>query len=323
MKKGYAIFPVLGMLGLILDSRTAAQAAAEGVELVLRTALPALFPFFVLSALTVPYCSGIQVPWLADVLCVPPGWEAVFLLGCVGGYPVGAQCVAQGYACGQLDRGNAQRMLGICTNCGPSFLFGIVAAAFSGLWAPAMVYLICILSAVCTAALWPAPASRSGSKPNIAPVSLPQAVQMGLRSMASVSAWILLGKILLAFCGKYLFPFLPDTLGILLGGLLELTNGCLSLKELSEPIRFPAACSFAAFGGLCVWMQVNSLCSAVQLRTGTYLAQKAIQSILAVMLSYLFTHFGSGPTLLLMAIFLILRKKAVEISKPLVYNGGN
>ena len=39
------------MLALILDGRTAIDGARQGIELCLRTVIPSLFPFFVLSIL--------------------------------------------------------------------------------------------------------------------------------------------------------------------------------------------------------------------------------------------------------------------------------
>lgn len=328
MKKRYAIFPGLAMLCLILDSRTAAEAAAEGVELVLRTALPALFPFFVLSALLVPCSTLFSLPSLSALLGIPAGWESVFLLGCIGGYPVGAQCVAQGYEAGQLRKQDAERMLGFCTNCGPSFLFGIVSAAFSGLIFPLAVFLIGILSAVLTAMFWPGPSAPSGARPVITPVSLPQAVQLGLKSMASVSAWIILGKLLLVFLNKYLFCLFPAPLRLFLTGLLELTNGCLLLSEFPEGIRLIAACCFTAFGGLCVWMQVKSLCSRAGLDGTCYLPQKLTQSCIAVLLALVFTAVQASDQAKLLGLFLcggivLLFKKTVEISKTMVYNGSN
>jgi hypothetical protein len=38
-----------GMMLLILDSRTSAAAAAEALEICIRTVIPGLFPFFLLS----------------------------------------------------------------------------------------------------------------------------------------------------------------------------------------------------------------------------------------------------------------------------------
>lgn len=328
MKKQYALFPLLAMVLLILDSRTASFAALEGTELVLKTAVPALFPFFVLSAILVPYSAQYPIPGLASLLGVPSGWDAVFVLGCLGGYPVGAQCVALGYGSKQLRKQDAERMLGFCTNCGPSFLFGIVAASFQNPQFPFALFVIGILSALLTGAYWPGSSETPASKPNIPPVTLPQAVQTGLRSMASVSAWIILGRILLRFMEKYLLFLLPESIRLTAAGFLELTNGCLLLNQFPDRFRFLAASSFTTFGGLCVWMQVKSICAKYGLTAASYLPQKLTQSTVAAALALIYTNTpGIHPVRLAVviacAVIALFSKKTVEIFKPMVYNGPN
>lgn len=324
MKKLIAWIPGFAMVALILDSSTATAGALEGVELVLRTALPALFPFFVLSAMMLPACTKLRFSLLGRLLGVPSGWESVFLLGCIGGYPVGAQCVAQGYSRGKLSRQDGERMLGFCTNCGPSFLFGILTACFSGPWVSLMVYLVGILSAFFTALIWQGGSDASATPPDLPPVSLSEAVQQGLRSMAAVSAWIILGRIVLSFLEKYLLGRLPSLLRLVCIGALELTNGCLNLGMFPEALRFPAACAMTTFGGLCVWLQVLSICNRAGLRGTQYLPQKLTQSAIALLLSLILAADpGRLWILLLCAGIGILSKKTVEISGSMLYNRGN
>lgn len=324
MKKSNVLIPVFAMMALILDSRTAAAGAREGIELVLRTALPALFPFFVLSAMILPGCTKLRLPLLAKLLGIPPGWESVFVLGCVGGYPVGAQCVSQGYRSGQLAQKDAERMLGFCTNCGPSFLFGILPAFFSGPWNSLLVYGICILSAFLTGLIWPGGSDCSCLPPKIDSVSLSDAVPQGLRSMAAVSAWIILGRTALAFLEKYLLLLFPPLLKLVCIGTLELTNGCLSLGAFPQSLRFPAACAMTSFGGLCVCLQVQSICSQAGLKGTSYLPQKLTQGAIALLLSLILAADPGRLWLLFLCAGIgILSKKTVEISKSMMYNGSN
>lgn len=318
------IFSIAAMLALILDSRTAMQGAAEAVQLCIRTAIPSLFPFFVLSGLLVPYASKLRVTWLGRLLGIPSGWESVFVLGAVSGYPVGAQCVAQGYRSGALERDQAKRMLGFCTNCGPSFIFGIVGAAFSDLWMAAAILMIGIVSAVIVGAVYPGTQSNSSFAPAVEKVSLPQAVQQALRSMASVCAWIILGKVILAFLTKWLLWRLPSEGALLAKGILELTNGCVALTACSnEGLRFVIACGMISFGGLCVAMQVRAICTDAELSTGCYLPQKAAQGSIASLLGLAFLHLPGHPLLRLFtlcavcALFFIF---PMEIRLSMVYN---
>ena len=328
MKRYVALLPILSMFFLILDSRTAAEAAAEGVCMVLQTALPALFPFFVLSAMVVPFCTTIHIPVLAQILAVPSGWESVFLLGCIGGYPVGAQCIVQGCSAGLLRNEDAENMLALCSNCGPSFLFGVVAASFSDLSDPIGIFAIGILSSVLTRHLYAKPISSDAGQPHMDSVPLTQAVQMGLRSMASVGAWIILGKVILTILNKYILHSLPTPVRLILNGMVELTNGCLTLAAFPEKWRFIAACCFTSFGGLCVWMQVRALCAKEGLRAKYYLPQKLTQCIIAAILALAYVHTPEN-ILLRLSILLVLSgiclffKKTVEIFPAMLYNHSN
>ena len=326
-----SVFAAVGaLLVLILDSRTAIEAAAEAVQVCIRTAIPSLFPFFVLSGLLVPYASKVRLPGLGRLLGITPGWESIFILGCVGGYPVGAQCVAQGYRSGKLDRGQAQRMLGFCTNCGPSFIFGIVGCAFAGFQAAVAIQVIHIVSALFVGSLWPGESEKGAAGSDMTPITLPQAVRQALRSMASVCAWIILGKVLLVFLNKWILGLLPENASLLVSGLLELTNGCLNLSQCgNDGIRFVMACVFVSFGGLCVTMQVAALCQEAELNWGSYLPQKAVQAGAAALLASLYIYIPFAPMVSLgvigfgSALLLPLCKKAVEIPAYVVYNRAN
>jgi hypothetical protein len=71
-KYGFAA-AVLGMTVLILDSRGAAQAAAEGVAVCIRTVIPSLFPFFLLSGyLTGAMGDGSSMRFLSRIFRSSP-----------------------------------------------------------------------------------------------------------------------------------------------------------------------------------------------------------------------------------------------------------
>lgn len=324
------LFTLTAALVLILDARTAAKAAADAVQMCLQTAIPSLFPFFVLSGILVPYASEFRLPFLGRLLHIPDGLESIFLLGCVGGYPVGAQCVAQCYASGKLNDGQAQRMLGFCTNCGPSFLFGIVGCAFSGPKISLAVMLIGIFSAILTGAFWPGIPMQGSTPPDIQKITLPQSVQQALRSIASVCAWIILGKMLLEFLRKWVLWLIPKTTSILLTGIIELTNGALELGSCpNEDLRFIIACGICSFGGLCVALQVMSICQLAKLDAKYYLPEKATQAAISVLLAIAYLHlpFASPVNLTILgASSIILQqfaKKMVEIPTKMVYNIGS
>ena len=127
----------IGILLLILDSRTALTGAKEAIDLCISSVIPSIFPFLVLSGILTPAICGLNVPILrplSRILGIPAGSEGIFLTGILGGYPTGAQAVHQAWQRGQLNKEDAQRMLAFCSNSGPSFLFGILGAKFPVFW---------------------------------------------------------------------------------------------------------------------------------------------------------------------------------------------
>ena len=91
------IFASLGMLLLILDTKTAIQGAQEGIRLCIMTVIPSLFPFFVLSSLLTGALTGVRLRFLRPIgkLCrMPAGSESLLLIGMLGGYPTGAKSAA-------------------------------------------------------------------------------------------------------------------------------------------------------------------------------------------------------------------------------------
>lgn len=290
MRRLSFLFALCAMAALILDSQTAMRAAAEAIELCLHTAIASLFPFFVISNYIVPYISHFQIPMLEKQLGLPKGWGTVFMLGCIGGYPVGAQCIAQGFGSGSLDQKQAMRMISFCNNCGPSFLFGIVGAFFPDYWFPFAILCISIGSAAIIAAFSITDISEMPEQFSLDHVPLVLAVQHSVRSMVTVCAWIILGKVMLAFLSKWLLCLMPQILYPLLTGLLELTNGCLMLDIFpAVELRFIAAAFLCCFGGLCVYMQVMAICSRVKLDCAFYLRQKFYQAIIAAALAAVYT----------------------------------
>lgn len=277
------------MLVLILDSGTALEGAKEAINLCIRTVIPSLFPFFVLSILLTSELSGRKMPILRPLgkLCrMKPGTEYLLAIGLLGGYPVGAQCVSQAYRAGCLEKSEAQRLLGFCSNAGPAFLFGITAAVFPNPIAAWVLWFIHICSAIMTAMLLP------GKKPErtytfiASPLSVPQAMEKGIRVMASVCGWITLFRVILSFLSSWFLRMLPNEAQAAICGILELTNGCIALNQIENlGLRFVLCSMLLGFGGLCVLMQTASVTSAAKLSLGFYFPGKVMQASISGLLA--------------------------------------
>ena len=115
------------MAALLWQNEAVGQAVRQGLALCARSVIPALFPFFA----AVSFAVGCGFFDMLRQLGLPRG-AAVFLLGAVGGYPVGARTVGELYRGGGLSRQGALRLLSCCNNAGPSFILSIAGTGVFG-----------------------------------------------------------------------------------------------------------------------------------------------------------------------------------------------
>lgn len=269
----------LGILILILDGKTALLGAQAGIELCLKTIIPALFPFFVFSILLTNLLADVHIPRLSSfcrLLRIPQGCESILITGFLGGYPAGAQSVSQLYKNNDLSKQTAERLLAFCNNAGPSFLFGIIGQQFAQKQLVWLLWLIHICGAVFAAVIIPLPNSRTSCTPKHHPFSIQKAVQEAIRVTGSVCGWIVLFRILITFLERWFLWLFPIPVRVALSGLLELSNGCICLSQIGDvKLRFLICSMLLGAGGLCVTMQTSSVVEGLTLKF--YLLGKLIQ----------------------------------------------
>ena len=330
MRKGTVLKVLLGILGmavLILDGQTAAYGIRCGIEICLKTLIPSLFPLFVISGMITGSVAGHSIPFLRQVCClcrVPSGSEPLVAVGFLSGYPVGAKNVHDVLCKGRISEENAQRLALLCSNAGPAFIFGILGPMFSGFRWSLALWVLQSVSGILTLMLFPGGEPEQMSTKETQSVNPSSLIFQSTKSMVSVCAWVTVFRMVLEFLNRWVFWLLPDWLRILMTGLLELSNGCLELGSLSnEYTRFLLASVLLLFGGLCVFLQIQSVFP--ELDAGFYLKGKVFQSILCLLLTvpvyFLLTgkisDFGSLLIIAGMLVSLVFlcrfRKKEVAI----------
>lgn len=332
-----SIVSAAGLLVLILDSRTGLTAAQDGVILSITTLIPSLFPFFIFSMLLTNALAGHSIRLLRPIgkLCrIPKGSESLLAIGLIGGYPVGAQNVISSYRQGTISQDDARRMIVFCNNAGPAFLFGYLGSLFENPIYPWLIWGIHIISALFLGWLLPGGSEETFEAFAPMPLTLSKALDQSIRVMGQVCGWVIIFRVLIGFLERWIFWAIPDTPRIILTGLLELSNGCILLSNLSsDHFRMILASAFLGFGGICVLLQTYSIIEVFGL--SMYLPSKIFQGCISFLLAYL-VHFlipNSDPfmispfllvVIVLFSVFLIflLRKKEkpVAISENLLYN---
>ena len=283
------LFLSLALFAAFLLCPTAcADGVREGLSLAAVQALPALFPFFVVSGLLVRCDTARLSPLLAKPLArlygLPPEAAPALVLGLIGGYPVGAATACALLSEGVLSREAAERVNRFCNCASPGFCIGLVGlGVFGSAQAGAMLYGIHIVSALIVGLFFArTPLSAVSQRihnrnrtsfPSIFCASVQQAASTAL----TVTAFLTMFSILLRLLSP-VFALLPY--GNVLDGMIELT-----VLTLPRRTRLALASFLLGFGGLAVQFQVRALAEAHDLPVRGLFAAKLLHGTLAAVLT--------------------------------------
>ena len=283
------ILPTLGLLGvmalLLLCSADAAQAVRDALALCVQSVIPALFPFFVVSSLFIDLgCAAVLGRSLAPIMRrlfgVSGAGGTAFLLGIIGGYPVGGRTAGELYRSGQCEREECERLLAFCNNAGPSFILGIAGlGCFGSVRVGAWLYLIHVGAAVMVGLLFRS-TSRQMGRPKKTETprwadALIEAVRGGAMSMVNICAFVVFFLVIL----RLLSRFTGIQHGAILG-IVEMTNGILRLAN--DRRGFIWAAGLLGWGGLSVHCQTAAVLSGSGLSLKRYFIGKALQAAISM-----------------------------------------
>lgn len=322
-----AVLPAAAACALLLlcCPQAAAQGFADGLALCAYRLLPALFPFFVLSALwmAAPGAARLAAPLrpLARA-CGLPADEApaILLLSWLGGYAVCAQLTGDALRCGRLDAPAAQRLLIVGCCSGPGFVVGSVGGLMLG--SPrlgALLYGLQLAANLLAAALLslagapvfarrplpPVPEARAAGGKQ-AQLSLPGAISAAVDSSLAVCGCVLFFRTIGAAVESLLTPAAPAA--ALLRGALEISAGCSAFAAMGGRAALYGVCLCLSGLGLSVFAQLRGL-AGVPL--GTFALSRLLHAVLLVGLTRLCTAALPGQA----AVFSSLAPRVVTATR--------
>ena len=325
MKK-QTIFYALAFVLMILDSKTAIHAAADGVRLCLEAVIPSLLPFMALSTMLTGLLAH-QTFRILKPLCrlfhVPEHCQGILLLSFLGGYPTGAQAITQAAKDGTISQETARRMLAFGSNAGPSFLFGMGAALFPKQWMCWALWAIHIFSSMLVSQCFRTDNIELGRSEPPKPLQFTQAMARSVSIMGLICGWVICFRVVLAFLDRWLLWRFPNWVRCLICGMLELSNGSLALTQLdSMALRFILFSFLLGFGGICVAMQTYAVTEGID--ATLYLPGKLLHGIFsAVLASALFSREMLLTSLILITILFLTSKKGIAFGPSMMYNKAN
>lgn len=240
---------------MILNFSGVSDAVSAALEGCLYRIIPSLFGMTVLaSALSK---SGV-LPYLLRKTRVDGGILSAFILGNVGGYPIGAKLLSD-CVDGGLDKKTAETAVCFCYSAGPAFAAGIVGAGVFGDIRLGLTALFSVflsnLTFYCVFLL-----CHKSEKTVLSATFRPFSTQLMMDcvtsagySMISVSSVIMFFAALKAI----LKSMLPGLFSGIFGVMLEITG--VSNMKPSDGITVPIAAALLSFGGVCVICQITAI----------------------------------------------------------------
>ena len=298
LKKAALSLLLLGLMAVLLwQNGVVGQAVRQGLLLCGRSVIPSLFPFFV----TVSFAVACGFFALLRQLGIPES-AAVFLLGIVGGYPVGGRTVGELYRSGGISKERAETLLTYCNNAGPSFILSIAGAGVFGSqrigW---VLYGIHVTAAVLAGWLLgsfgenPGGGGTGAKRRFIAPIKpvnvpieggnapfLPAVFVSVTRNaafaMVNICGFVIFFLAVMALI-RQTWPNVPPVVL----GLLELTGGVTLLEN--NAAGFCMAAALLGWGGVSIHCQTAAVLEDTGLSLKRYLLAKALQAVVSALLA--------------------------------------
>ncbi|MDR0813997.1 MAG: sporulation protein [Oscillospiraceae bacterium] len=316
---------ILACAALIVYPKQSVDAAKSGVELCWNVIVPSLFPFFVLSALIIStgvadllgrFCEKIMRP----LFNVSGASSAAFVLGFIGGYPVGAKTVITLYNGRKCTKQEAERLLSFCNNSGPAFIFGVVGAGiFSSGQIGLLLYLVHTVSSLLIGVCfrfwgrgredyreYRVREKALTGRQRFIPAFI-DAIKTSFSQTLSICGFVIFFTVLikmLVVTGA--IPKIADVIGTIFGplglsadwseklltGIIEISSGVWTLKDATASISSSVAMAAFMLGwaGLSVHMQVLSFIGESGLSVRTYIIGKVSQGVLSAAFIWILTR---------------------------------
>ena len=280
------ILAALGMVVLVLDTRTALKGASEGIVSCINMVIPSLLPFIFLGCwLNDPAIgAGYRIPkGVAKIVGTPEGAGSLLISAVLGGYPAGAQAVQSAYINGTLKKKDAERTLAYCNNAGPAFIFGITGHLFSSRSTPWLLWSIHLISAFMVSIIF-RPRGENTSDETKTSNRTGDMVLHIAKVMCKICIWVVIFRVFLSYLDIWTQTWMPVAVRTVLFGMLELVNGCCSLPGVVDlRLRFVILSGMLSFGGVCVAMQTISVVKGLGIRY--YLEGKVLQTFFSIVIS--------------------------------------
>ncbi len=280
-------FIVYAAAMLILFPEIAADGAYSGIVSSLEVLIPSLFPFMVLTLFLTEsslYKKLLKIPsvLLSKIAGIHEKYCGIFFLGMIGGYPSAAKNISILCKKGEISKQNAEILLCFCTNAGPSFLISAVGyKMFLSGSIGAILFISSILSSFTLIFIYKNKLKvenqiRTAQSKASLSSNLVSAVLNSCRAILMVCSFVILFSVFLSFVPN--FQEHNSTIQAIFFGIFEVTSATSYAASNISLLNVLIASAVCGFGGLCVIIQITSICSEANLSVKRFILSRFLNS---------------------------------------------
>lgn len=279
-------------IGLFTYSEECKNGIVSGIVLCVSNLVPSLFLYMILAS----YISGSKISLYVGavfgkpfekILKLPKASASAVLLSLIGGYPVGAKCVAQSYKSNLLTKAQAQKLSLITVCSGTGFTINFVGIClFKNVKVGIILLISQLLAYIITATLICIFVKSDITKETkylklTKKTDFITAVYDGCAATLNMCAMVIVFSSVICVC-ETIFentPYIKDVLLL----TLEVTTACSKLYT-----KYPLhVISFAmGFSGFCIHFQIFSILKDVGINKFLFFLYRIIQGICSACLTY-------------------------------------
>lgn len=271
---------LLYMALLIVYVKDVGNAALNSVRVCFEVIIPSLYAFMAASGFVVSSnlyaVLGKPFGFVSRyIFHIPAEYFSIFLIGSIGGYPVGARLLAELCGEGKIDRHTAEQMLPYCYLAGPAFICGTAGVHLFSSVKVGMIIFAAIVSANLLIAVISGfgrpvpPPKKITAKLDMSSENLIGSIYGGAQGMFSICAIIVFFSTIICILEKtgiigWVSHILADLTGMRYNDISASVKAILEISNISsltcgDMSLIPLTASLLSFGGLCVLLQVKGM----------------------------------------------------------------
>lgn len=286
------LITVAAIFVAIAYSKECSQGIKNGLTFCFSVLIPSLFIFMIVAQ----YTANSKISTIIGIILQKPSQKilglsgvcsGVLILSLIGGYPVGARCIASLYKNRSISKGTASKlsMMAVCS--GPGFVLNFVGQAMlSNKSAGAILFASQVTSFIVLCFICSKVMKCDDTGAIIVPTkkykTFVESVNDGCVATINMCAMVLLFSAIIAVCDCIFKD--NKSLSDLLCATLEVTTAC---KRLCTKAPLYVTSFIIGFGGICVHCQVFSALKDIGINKTLFFLFRILQGILAACTTYI------------------------------------